>query len=139
MSDRDHAEAPWRPEMLALADRLTEMGYDIEPPPPGESPVASIVARRDLEDRTVVLAVDASGRFRAAITWLVGEWPSREEIAGVAVQVVDAVSRSVTVTGQVADPRQVAELVAGLGTIAPWASVAGETLPPPSDDGDRRH
>ncbi len=126
-------EETWRPEILALADRLREMGYDIEPPPSGESPVGSIVARRDLGDRAVVLAIDAGGRFRAEITWIVGEWPSRDEVAGVPVQVVDAVSRSVTVTGQMAGPEQVVEVLSGLGTIAPWAGVAESgTRPPPT-------
>jgi hypothetical protein len=52
--------------------------------------------------------------------------------------VVDAVSRSVTVTGQVEEPQKVAELVAGLGTIAAWASVAGaEPSHAPEVDGQR--
>ena len=79
-----------------------------------------------------MLAVDAGGRFRAEITWLVGEWPSQDEIAGVAVRVVDAVSRAVTVTGQMARPEQVIEVVTSLGTIASWADVADSEAPPPS-------
>ena len=78
-----------------------------------------------------MLAIDAGGRFRAEITWVVGEWPSREEIAGVPVQVVDAVSRTVTVTGQMTEPEQVVAVVRGLGTIAPWAGVAGSEAPAP--------
>ncbi len=78
-----------------------------------------------------MLAIDAGGRFRAEITWVVGEWPSRDEIAGVPVQVVDAVSRAVTVTGQMAGPEQVIEVVTGLGTIASWAGVAESEAPPP--------
>ena len=78
-----------------------------------------------------MLAIDAGGRFRAAITWVVGEWPSRDEVAGVPVQVVDAVSRAVTVTGQMAGPEQVLEVVTGLGTIASWAGVAESEVPPP--------
>ena len=72
-----------------------------------------------------MLAIDASGRFRAEITWVVGEWPSRDEVAGVPVQVVDAVSRTVTVTGQMSEPDQVVTVVTGLGTIASWAGVSG--------------
>jgi hypothetical protein len=78
-----------------------------------------------------VLAIDAGGRFRAEITWVVGEWPSREEIAGVPLQVVDAVSRTVTVTGQMTEPKQVVTVVRGLGTIASWAGVAGSEAPEP--------
>ena len=124
MTERDREEDGWRRAMPTLADRLSESGYDIEPSRPGESPVGSIVARRDDEDRAVVFAIDAGGRFRATITWMVGEWPSRDEICGVPVRVVDVVSRAVTVTGQMETPEQVDEVVDGLRTIAPWASVA---------------
>jgi hypothetical protein len=123
----------WSEALPAVADRLREIGYDIASPQSGAPPGRSIVARRDLGDRAVVLAIDAGGRFRAEITWVVGEWPSQDEIAGVPVQVVDAVSRAVTVTGQMAEPDQVVAAVAGLRTIAPWASVAeSEALPPPT-------
>ena len=123
----------WRDSLPAIADRLREIGYDIASPQSGAPPGRSIVARRDLGDRAVVLAIDSGGRFRAEITWVVGEWPSQDEIAGVSIQVVDAVSRATTVTGQMAEPDQVAVVVAGLGTIAPWASVAeSEALPPPT-------
>jgi hypothetical protein len=110
---------------------LREIGYDVASPQSGAPPGGSIVARRDLGDRAVVLAIDAGGRFRAEITWIVGEWPSRDEVAGVPVQVVDAVSRSVTVTGQMTGPEQVVEVLSGLGTIAPWAGVAETEAPPP--------
>ncbi len=124
MNEADPIAETWDPGLLAVADSLRDLGYDIEPAPPGAGPIRDVVARRDLEDRAVVLAIDASGRFRAAITWVVGEWPSRDEIAGVPVRVVDAVSRSVTITGQVASPDQILPVVAGLGENAPWASVA---------------
>jgi hypothetical protein len=131
MSDRGRGEERWRRALPAIADRLREIGYDIASPQSGASPGGSIVARRDLGDRAVLLAIDASGRFRAEITWVVGEWPSRDEVAGVPVQVVDAVSRAVTVTGQMAGPEQVLEVVTGLATIAAWASVAESEAPPP--------
>ncbi len=116
-------EETWKPDMLALASNLRDRGYDIEPPPPGESPIQSVIARRDLGDRSVVLAIDGSGRFRAAITWVVGEWPSRDELRGVPVRVIDAVSRVVTVTGQVDAPDRFLEVVASLDVLPPWASV----------------
>ena len=130
MSTRDRDEESWRQAMPALADKLRDFGYDIVPPKSGEPPGASMVARRDLGDRVVVLAIDAGGRFRATITWVVGEWPSEDEIAGVPVRVIDAVSRAVTVTGTLDGPEQVAEIIAGLRTVAPWASVAGSEPPP---------
>ena len=122
----------WRQALPAIADRLREIGYDIASPQSGAPPGRSIVARRDLGNRAVVLAIDAGGRFRAEITWVVGEWPSQDEIAGVPVQVVDAVSRAVTVTGQMAELDQVVALVTSLGTIASWASVAESEVPPPA-------
>src|SRR5918995_103232 len=117
-------EGGWLEALPAIADRLREIGYDIASSQSSASPGGSIVARRDLGDRAVVLAIDAGGRFRAEITWVVGEWPSQDEIAGVTVNVVDAVSRAVTVTGQVSEPEQVVEVVTGLGTIASWVDVA---------------
>ena len=124
---------PWREAMPAIADRLREIGYDIASPQSGAPAGGAIVARRDLGDRAVVLVIDAGGRFRAEITWVVGEWPSRDEIAGAPVQVVDAVSRAVTVTGQMTGPEQVVAVVSGLGTIAAWASVAeSEAAAPPT-------
>jgi hypothetical protein len=123
-------EARWHEALPAIARGLREIGYDIASPQSGAPAGGNIVARRDLGDRAVVLAIDAGGRFRAEISWIVGEWPSQDEIAGVAVQVVDSVSRAVTVTGQLSGPEQVFEVVTGLGTIAPWAGVADPESPP---------
>jgi hypothetical protein len=111
---------------------LREIGYDIASPQSGASPGGSIVARRDLGDRAVVLAIDAGGRFRAEITWVVGEWPSHDEVAGVPVQVVDVVSRAVAVTCQLVGPEQVVEVVTGLGAIASWAGVVESEARSPS-------
>jgi hypothetical protein len=122
----------WREALPAIADRLREIGYDIASPQSGASPGGSIVARRDLGDRAVVLAIDAGGRFRAEITWVVGEWPSHDEVAGVPVQVVDVVSRAVAVTCQLVGPEQVVEVVTGLGAIASWAGVVESEARSPS-------
>ena len=133
MNDRSRGAERWRSALPAIADRLREIGYDIASPQSGAPLGGSIVARRDLGDRVVVLAIDAGGRFRAEITWVVGEWPSQDQIAGVPVQVVDAVSRAVTVTGELAGPEQVIEVVTSLGTIASWAGAAeSDALPPPT-------
>jgi hypothetical protein len=120
----------WREALPAIADRLREIGYDIASSQSGAPLWDSIVARRDLGDRAVVLAIDAGGRFRAEISWVVGEWPSRDEIAGMPVQVIDAVSRTVSVTGELSGPEQVVAAVRDLGAIASWAGVAeSEALP----------
>ena len=121
----------WPEALPAIADSLREIGYDIASPQSGAPTGGSIVARRDLGDRTVLLAIDAGGRFRAELTWVVGEWASQDEIAGIAVQVVDAVSRAVTITGQLSGPEQVFEVVTGLGTIVSWADVADSEAPSP--------
>jgi hypothetical protein len=122
----------WREALPAIADRLREIGYDIASSQTSALPGGSIVGRRDLGDRAVVLTIDAGGRFRAEITWVVGEWPSQDEVSGVAVRVVDSVSRAVTVTGQLSGPEQVIAVVSDLGTIVPWADVADSEAPPPS-------
>jgi hypothetical protein len=121
----------WREALPAIADRLREIGYDIASSLSEAPTGGSIVARRDLGDRAVVLAIDAGGRFRAELSWVVGEWPSRDEIAGVPVRVVDAVSRTVTVTGQLSGPDLVVAVVRCLGTMVAWAGVAGSEAPPP--------
>ncbi|MBA3450569.1 MAG: hypothetical protein H0T18_05090 [Chloroflexia bacterium] len=131
MSGADHGAETVPPRMLSLADRLRQMGYDIEPPPLDEAPGSSIVARRAVGDRAELLAIDAGGRFRATITWVVGEWSSRDSVAGVPVRAVDTVTRSVTVTGQVEEPERFLEVVAGLGKVTAWASVAEPERPFP--------
>ena len=123
----------WLHALPAIADSLREIGYDVASPQSGAPPGGSIVARRDLGDRAIVLAIDVGGRFRADMTWVVGEWPSQDEISGAVMQVVDAVTRAVTVTAQLSRPEQVIEVVAGLATIVSWADVADSEglLPPP--------
>ena len=132
MSDPEPTPETWHPDLLAVADSLRDLGYDIETSPGGDGPIRDFIARRDLADRAVMLAIDASGRFRAAITWVVGEWPSQDEIAGVPVRVVDAVSRAVTVTGLVDSLDQVLPVAASLDANAPWASIA---KPDPASSG----
>ena len=124
MSESPVAPETWDPALMAVADGLRDMGYDIERSPVGGEPIRDLVARRNVGDRAVMLAIDASGRFRAALTWVVGEWPSRDEIGEVPVRVVDAVARTVTVTGQVGTLDRMLSVAAALDRNAPWASVA---------------
>jgi hypothetical protein len=128
---RKPSEMPWREVKGPLADRLRQLGYDIIPPRPGDPPDGSIVARRDLGDRAIELVLDGGGRFRAAFTWLVGEWPSRGGIAGIPVRAVDRVTRAVDVTGQVAAPGAFLDVIAGLDAFAPWASNGDAASAPP--------
>ena len=114
--------------LAAVADRLRDLGYDIEPAQPGESRGTSLVARRDLGDRAIVLALDAGGRFRIDLTWTIGEWAAWDELAGVPLRVVDTVWRSTNVVGHVEQPEQVLAVVAALDEIVDWA-------PPPAPSG----
>ena len=114
----------WREALPSIAERLRQVGYDIASSQSSAPQGGSIIARREHGDQVIVLAVDAGGRFRAEITWVVGEWPSRDEVAGVAVRVVDSVSRVVTITAQLSEPEQLFDVIAGLGAFASWATVA---------------
>ena len=130
MTASQTAPETWDPALMAVADGLRDMGYDIEPSPVSGEPIRDIVARRDMGDRAVMLAIDASGRFRAALTWVVGEWPSRDEIGGVPVRVVDAVSRTVTITGHVETLDRMLPVVTALDRNAPSASIADTSASP---------
>ncbi len=110
----------------ALVERLRSLGYDIETPQPGVPSSASIVARRDRGDQALLFTADSGGRFRAEITWRVGEWPSNLEIGGVPALIVDGVTRSISVAGQAAGEQQLIDVLAGLEAIAPWADSAAE-------------
>jgi hypothetical protein len=120
-----------------LADSLRDLGYDIEPAQPGVPSGASLVARRDRGERVIVLALDAGGRFRIDLTWTIGEWSARDELAGVPLRVVDTVSRSTNVVGYLARPEQILGVVAALGEIVDWAAPADRNelldpeFPPP--------
>jgi hypothetical protein len=127
-------------DLAALADSLRGMGYDIEPETPelGRPAGSAIIARRDLGERAVLLAIDQAGRLRADLTWLVGEWPAQVSLGGAALRSVDRVTREVTLTGQVSGAEQVLAVVQALGVIEPWAAPAdvssaasGEAPPPP--------
>lgn len=124
-------------DLAALADSLRAMGYDIEPETPGRPAGSAIIARRDLGERAVLLAIDRAGRLRADLTWMVGEWPAQVALAESALRSVDRVTREVTLTGQVASAQQAAAVVRELGAIEPWAapgdvaSAASADIPPP--------
>ena len=120
----------------SLADNLRAMGYAIEPAQPGAPAGASIVARRDLGDRAIVLVVDAGGRFRIDLTWTIGEWAAEDELAGVSLRVVDTVTRSTALAGHVAPVERIAAVAAALGEIVDWAvpadaAGAEDRSPPP--------
>lgn len=124
-------------DLAALADSLRAMGYDIEPETPGRPAGSAIIARRDLGERAVLLAIDKAGRLRADLTWLVGEWPAQVALGESTLRSVDRVTREVTLTGQIASAEQAAAVVRELGAIELWAapgdvaSAASVDIPPP--------
>lgn len=129
--------APLTLDLAALADSLLGMGYDIEPESAGRPAGSALIARRDLGERVVLLAIDQAGRLRADLTWLVGEWPAQVTLGGATLRSADRVSRGVTLTGQVTDAEQAMAVVRALGTIESWAApgevadAASADLPPP--------
>jgi hypothetical protein len=118
----------------ALAERLRQFGYDIESPRTREAPGSGIVARRDLGDRVILVAVDGGGRFRIELSWVVDERSAAETIAGVAVRVSDTVTRMITIVGHVDEAERLMEIVAALGAFAAWAQPQDPGTPPPRSD-----
>ncbi|MFN8594307.1 MAG: hypothetical protein U0031_22870 [Thermomicrobiales bacterium] len=110
----------------SVADNLRDLGYDIEPAQPGQPVGATIVARRDLGERAILVALDAGGRFRIDLTWSVGEWAADDRLASVPVRVVNTLSRAASIAGVVQRPAQIVGVVAALGELASWAAPAAE-------------
>ena len=123
----------WQPDVLEST--LRDLGYDVDPPRHGDLRARGVVARRDLGDRVVLLAVDGGGRFRIEVTWVVNERSGGDEIAGVAVRVVDTMTRALTIAGQVDEPMRVVDVVAALETLGGPANAVASALPtPPAPD-----
>jgi len=121
-----HTSRSEPPADAALEKTLRSLGYDVESPRAGDPQLGTLVARRDQGDRAVLFTADAGGRFRAEITWRVGEWPSNLDIGGVPARIVDGVTRSISVAGQTAGEQQLIDVLAGLEAVLPWADTAAE-------------
>lgn len=134
MSERHYQ--PQNTDLRRLSQTLREIGFDIEPPRPGDPPDAGIVARRDLGERVVLLTVDSGGRFRIEVTWTVAEHAAGDEIAGVPVRVVETTNRAVSIAGQVAEMGRMTAVIEALGALVTWASRSGTEppVPPAGDD-----
>jgi hypothetical protein len=100
-----------------VADNLSRIGYDIEPEQPGDPPHSSVVARRDLGDRVIVVALDAGGRFRIDISSIADEWSQSLSVAGIPVRAVETVRRSLTLTGQIGSGDEASRLLAALSNL----------------------
>lgn len=127
MSDRQELAAQGRVDLLEITDTLRRTGYEIEPAPATVPPAASLVARRDRADRAILVAIDASGRFRLELTWQVGEWPSAALLGDVSVRVVDSVTRTVTAAGTAPTTARLLAVIAGIDDLAPWTRREDET------------
>lgn len=108
----------WNVDAMALTAALEAAGYDVDERdaslPEGGG---SLTARRDRANGTVVVAVDAGGRFRATATRLLAESATFRDVAGVALRLQTRVSRATTAVGEVADAEQFAALLAVLDEV----------------------
>ena len=133
----DAGTEPSLPRSLdpALTDLLRRFGYDIEPSRPGEGTETSIVARRDLGDRAVLLAIDAGGRFRVEVTQVVTERAAAETIAGVPARLVETITRALTISGTIVAWGRLPELIVELDVfIASARRTEREPRPSPNRD-----
>jgi hypothetical protein len=115
MTSQDQHDS--RISLTAMQDNLSRIGYDIEPAQPGDPPHSSVVARRDLGDRVVLVAIDASGRFRIDISRMVDEWSQAATVAGIPVHAVETVRSSLNLTGQISSQVEANSLVAALSNL----------------------
>jgi hypothetical protein len=122
-----------RLSLPAVEDILGRIGYDIETEQPGEPPHSTVVARRDLGDRAVVVTIDAGGRFRINVTSVAEEWSQLLSIAGVPVRAVETARRSLNLTGQISSQDEASRLVAELSDLdlsLDRSDAAGKSLNP---------
>jgi hypothetical protein len=99
----------------ALAATLRRFGYDIEPARSGHAAGESIIARRDLGNRVILIAIDAGGRFRVEITQVIAERAAADTIAEVApVRVVETITRTLMIAGTIADRERMADIIVAL-------------------------
>jgi hypothetical protein len=120
MNEQDHK--PQGISLAAVQDNLNRIGYDIEPAQPGDPPNSAIVARRDLGDRVIQVAIDAGGRFRIEISSVVDEWSRSLIIAGVPAHAVETSHRTLNLTGQISSQEEASRLIAALSNVDEWLS-----------------
>jgi hypothetical protein len=119
-----------------LETALRDLGYDVEPPQSGDPRSRGLVARRDLGDRAVLLAIDAGGRFRIEITWVDDERSGEDEVAAVPVRVVDTTTRALTIAGQIEDRARIVDVLTALGSLAGAANAVQSQRPQPNPAAD---
>src|SRR3954469_23243171 len=115
MNDQDLKQP--RFSLAAVQDNLSRIGYDIEPAQPGDPPHATVVARRDLGDRVIKVAIDAGGRFRFDISTVADEWSRSLIVAGVPVRAVETIRRTLNLTGQISSQDDASRLIAALANL----------------------
>ena len=120
----------WSEARDAVVVALEAAGYDVDARdaalPEGGG---SLTARRDRADGTVVIAVDAGGRFRATVTTLLDESASVRTIGGVPLRLQTRVTRATTAFGRLADVGDFSELLEAVDELP-------QTVPPPDSEQD---
>ena len=115
----------WAGDRDAFAAALEAAGYDVDARdaslPEGGG---SLTARRDRAAGTVVIVVDAGGRFRATVTHLLAESASARTIGGVPVRLQTQVSRATTAFGQLADAGDFSALLEALDELPATADLS---------------
>ena len=120
MNESEQKPGAWPPPAIIAA--LRDHGYDLEQA--SDTTRRSAIARRDLGDRVILLAIDGGGRFRIEATWSVEERSARDELATVPVWVVGSVTRTLTITGELDDLAILPEVLSSLHDMLGWGGTA---------------
>ena len=116
-------DAGWNWDPAALAAILEAAGYDVDTSDaalPGGG--GSLSARRDREGDARLVALDAGGRFRATLTSVVEETSWGTELAGIPTRITTRLERSMTLTGVLQHPEQLALMLQELDHLPPSPS-----------------
>ena len=109
----------WQPEHLAA--ELEDTGYDVDLRAGTLADGGgSLVARRDRQARSQLVAIDAGGRFRATVTIVVEESRRAAEIGGNPVRVTTETRRIINVAGLLSTPELLPALLEFVDSIDAW-------------------
>jgi hypothetical protein len=103
----------YRPDLLAST--LEAAGFDVDRSTAETiGGGGSLTGRRERAERAVLVAVDAGGRVRIAVTTRLGETAGSETLGGVALRAIEETTRTRTLTGRLAEPVDLARVVEAL-------------------------
>ncbi len=110
---------PWVYQPQQLRDTLEAAGFDVDTSAAALEGGGSLSARQQRGERATVVSLDAGGRFLATLTALVDTSPPKTvDIEGVQLRVVPELTRTTTVSGQLAAPDQLKPLLDALPSLA---------------------